>query len=93
MTDIVFDANQLSYIISLVLFMYFFWIGYMGEKRSSGAFMIVAGLLMIGMAVTGYGILPALLWLLLIPVGIFITLLGINKFFITPNMPNNPGES
>jgi hypothetical protein len=82
------SPEQFSAIIMLALFMFLFWVGYMGEKRSAGAFMLISGLVLIGEALVALAYLPMSFGLLLVALGIFISLLGINKWLIAPNMKN-----
>lgn len=74
-----------SALIPMLLFSVFFLVGYLSEKRSAGAFLIVAGFTLITLILpflTAFGILG----ILLIATGVFIILIGINKWLITPNL-------
>ena len=81
-TVIEIDTAQLGIFISLLLFMFFFWIGYTSPKRSGGGFMILASLILISLEALLIPYLNAIFVIPLIsPIAIFILLLGIRKQF------------
>jgi len=82
MTEIVFAADQLGMALSIILFMYFFYWGYTSEKSNAGAFIVVSGLLLIS------SVAPIFTYvlssgLLIVAAGVFIILIGINKWFFS----------
>lgn len=84
--EISFGVEQFSFILMLILFMFFLWIGYHNDdKRSAGAFLFVAGLMFLGFIAGVFTYMPAIAVLLLF-FDIFLMLMGINKWFIKPNM-------
>jgi len=83
--EISFDIAQLGMILSLILFIFFLWIGYHYEKRSAGAFILMAGLILLGIVAGIYTYMLSIS-MILVPLAIFICLLGINKWLIKPNM-------
>lgn len=85
MTTIVFDAAQFGAALCLILFMFFFYIGYREEKRrSAGAFLLVSGFLLLGLSVGSYASIPVIIVGIVLAVSIFIILIGINKWFFKP---------
>jgi hypothetical protein len=85
------SPTQFSCIIMLILFIFLFWIGYVGEKRSAGAFMLISGLVLLGLIAVAFSYLPLGFVALLASVAGFITLLGVNKWLFKPNMsPQKP---
>jgi len=79
LTDIVF--SDLPVFLALVLFMYFFYLGYSSEKRSGGAFMLFSGFVMFYLEFAMADYISSVLVLGLVsPVAIFIILLGLKKF-------------
>lgn len=81
-TDISFDTGQFGLFITVALFLFFFYIGYVKtEKRSGGAFMILSGFMFFAIEAGLIAYINAVLVLpLLSPFGIFILFLGIRKW-------------
>jgi hypothetical protein len=92
MTTIVFDTVQFGSLLSLALFVFFCWLGYHEEKPSAGAFLFVAGLMLIGMSVSAFSVIPAIIVFLVLATGIFVTLLGVNKWLIKPHLEKKEKE-
>jgi hypothetical protein len=83
------DTGQLGAIITFLLFAFFMWMGFrFEEKRSSGAFVLVAGLILLASISLIYTYLLPIA-ILMVPVAVFISLLGLNKWLIKPNMAEN----
>lgn len=80
------NIPQFGMLIVVMLFMFFFYVGYKEEKRSAGAFLLVAGMLLLGLCVFAYSLLPAVLIGLILIVSIFVVLLGINKWLLKPHL-------
>ena len=77
-TEITF--TDMDVFITFALMMYFLWLGYQSEKRSGGAFMLFAGLILLYLEAVIADYVSALLVIGLIsPIAIFIILLGILK--------------
>ena len=81
-TDITFETGQFGLLATLCLFFFFFYIGYVkSEKRSGGAFMILAGFMLIALEAGLINYIHAGIVLPLIsPFAIFIIFLGIRKW-------------
>ena len=92
-TDVNWDATQFSIIVNVLLFMFFFWIGYLSPKRSGGGFMILAGFMLFALEVLLSNILSAFYVVPLVtPIAIYIILLGIRKQFMAPSKEKTKSE-
>ena len=78
------NISQFGLLIVLALFIFFFYVGYTGKKRSAGAFLLVSGFLLLGICAGSYSQVPILVVGIIIAVSLFIILLGINKWFFKP---------
>lgn len=78
------DTNGM-YLIPLILFILFFCVGYLSDKRSAGAFLLVSGLLFLVFSILVFSIEPTIS-VLCVVTAIFISLIGINKWLIKPNL-------
>jgi len=76
------EETQFGIIISIILFIFFFWVGYNSPKRSGGGFMMFSAFLFFSIEILTTSILNAVLVIpLFTPIGIYILLLGIRKQF------------
>ena len=83
LTDIAIASDQMPIFLTLIIFMYFFWVGYQSEKRSGGALMLFSGFLFLYLEVLITSYMDAILVVpLMTPIAILIILLGGNKFLI-----------
>lgn len=73
---------QFGLMINLVLFVFFFWIGYTNEKPSGGSFMILSGFILFALEfLLATYVNVILVYPLMSPFAIFIILLGVKKQF------------
>ena len=76
-----FSAGEFLLVMILSLFILFFAVGYNSDKPSGGAFLLFSGFILLGMEALLVPYVSATLVIPLVtPFGIFIILLGINKF-------------
>ena len=85
-------ATMFSIGISLVIFVIFFILGYLSQKRSGGFFLFLAGFCLISAAATASSVLGAVFSLLVI-FGVFIVLAGVMKaFYNKTSQPETGGK-
>ena len=75
-----------SILLCLIIFVVFFILGYLSQKRSGGFFLILSGFILIDVAVSAYAALGAVSGLIIL-FGVFIVLSGIMKAFIKKAKP------
>jgi len=92
-TDVSWDSGQFGILISMLMFIFFFYTGYRSDKRSGGAFLLLSGFLFLSFdfTLTSY-IDPVAVYPLVTPFAVFIMLLGIRKFWYTMEGDDLKGE-
>ena len=82
--------SMFSIVLCLVIFVIFFILGYLSEKRSGGFFLMLAGFVLINVAVTAYSVLGAVVSIIVV-IGIFIVFQGGMKAFYARTAQNETG--
>ena len=81
-TEIVFNSDQFAVMLTMILFFYFFYMGYTSERRSGGFLMIFSGLTFIYLEFLTVSIFSSVYIIpLMSPFAILFILLGIKKTF------------
>jgi len=76
------DGEQLGIILTIILFMFMFYVGYYSPKRSGGLFLLFSGFLFLSLDFTLTSYMSAVFvipWVTII--ALFIIVLGIKKYF------------
>jgi len=76
-----FTTDQFTITITLFVFLIFFLVGYLSEKKSGGFFLIFAGFLFIYFSLIASSLFTSLVSVFIAPFGIFLILIGIKKAF------------
>ena len=76
----IFSDAQFLIVVTITLFALFFHHGYLMSKRSGGFFMIFSGLIFLSLVPLVLELLDSLATALMVPIGIFIIIMGVYKF-------------
>ena len=83
-----FTVEQFTIVLLFVTFAFFFLIGYHSERRSGGFFVMFSGIVFITFVGASYVYFGAGLLMVLLPLAIYILLMGTRKAFFEPSKDN-----